>query len=349
MTMNAWKIWIVVLVVVAVAASPAWAVRKTGSNGAKFLDLGVGARMVALGSAVTALRGDVNSMFWNPAGIWVPEGTVQATFSYNRWIAELGHSAFAITRGFGDLGTFGVGLIRMGLSDIEANRDLLPDAPEFAGLQIETRTEPTYDYSDVAVMLSYARALTDHFTFGGSFKYILETIDEESANAVAFDVGSTYWTGFRDLVIGARVNNLGSDLKFFDIGSPIPLTFSVGARMSILNMGPSSVAVEVDATKPKDNNQGIYAGVEYDFSHMAAVRFGYKLNYSGVTTSSIVGKDAQGEPIRDDDQNLTAEGFSLGAGGKVNVGTYGMVVDYAFTSFDTFDHVHRFTVGFELK
>ena len=346
--MNAWKIWIVILVVVAVAASPSWAVRKTGSNGAKFLDIGVGARMVALGSAVTAIRGDVNAMFWNPAGIYVPEGTLQATFSYNQWIADLGHSAFGVTRGFGDLGTFGVGLIMLGLSDIAAIRDLLPDTPEFAGLQIETKTGSTYDYSDIAFLLSYARALTDHFTFGGTFKVIRESIDEEGASAVAFDFGSTYWTGFRDLVIGARVNNLGSDLKFFDIGSPIPLTFSIGARMSVLNMGPNCVVLGVDATKPKDNNQGIYTGVEYSFRGMAAVRFGYKLNYSGVTTESIVGEDAQGEPIRKD-QDLTAEGFTLGAGGTVNVGTYGVVVDYAFTSFGVFDNVHRFTVGLELK
>ena len=43
--------------------------RKAGLTGAAFLKVGVGARNVALGTAVTALSGDVTQMFYNPAGI----------------------------------------------------------------------------------------------------------------------------------------------------------------------------------------------------------------------------------------------------------------------------------------
>ena len=44
-------------------------VRKAGLTGASFLKIGVGARAVALGSSYTTIRGDVNQMFWNPAGM----------------------------------------------------------------------------------------------------------------------------------------------------------------------------------------------------------------------------------------------------------------------------------------
>ncbi|MGH7456997.1 MAG: hypothetical protein ACRENG_36950, partial [bacterium] len=77
-----------VLVLILVATDLSFGqVEKSGYTGAAFLKVGVGARAVALGSAVTSLTGDVNQMFWNPAGIALSNNQWQATFTYNRWIA----------------------------------------------------------------------------------------------------------------------------------------------------------------------------------------------------------------------------------------------------------------------
>lgn len=59
--------------------------RKAGLTGAAFLKVGVEfARAVGLGSATSAITGDVNQIFWNPAGIALTEAdaNAQATFSY---------------------------------------------------------------------------------------------------------------------------------------------------------------------------------------------------------------------------------------------------------------------------
>ena len=55
-------------VLVVLAALPAEAQRKAGRSGAAFLEIGVGAREVALGSAASSFLGDANQIFWNPAG-----------------------------------------------------------------------------------------------------------------------------------------------------------------------------------------------------------------------------------------------------------------------------------------
>ena len=59
--------------------------RKAGINAAAFLKIGVGARQVGLGSAVTAVSGDVNNMYWNPAGIALTKDqSLQASFTHSQ-------------------------------------------------------------------------------------------------------------------------------------------------------------------------------------------------------------------------------------------------------------------------
>ena len=89
-----------VLALVAWSATAEGQVRKAGLTGASFLKIGVGARAVALGSAYTTVRGDVNQMFWNPAGIALGSGGTPGTFTYNDWIADLAHYAAGVSHNF---------------------------------------------------------------------------------------------------------------------------------------------------------------------------------------------------------------------------------------------------------
>jgi len=40
-----------------------------GTTGAQFLKLGIGARPAALGESFTGVADDINSLYWNPAGL----------------------------------------------------------------------------------------------------------------------------------------------------------------------------------------------------------------------------------------------------------------------------------------
>jgi hypothetical protein len=309
------------------------AVRKAGINGMPFLKIGVGARQVALGSAATTLYGNANAMFWNPAGIDVDAGVTQVALNHNKWIISLDHEAAAITHGFGNLGTFGLGFIYMGMNDIPADRDIAPPGFEYA--QIDQARTATYGYYDAAMILSYAKRLTDRFRMGANAKLLREHIDDQSVTVFAFDFGAIYETGFRDLTLGARLSNLGQDVEYFAIAVPIPLTFSIGASMSLAREENSAFKVLLDATKPQDSAQLYFAGAEWTFQNWLALRGGYKFNYSGV-------KDVNGIMTTD-------EGASFGVGLRLPVGgSVNMMLDYAFTDFGIFDNTHRFSlsVGF---
>jgi len=310
--------------------------RKPGIDGAAFLKIGVGARMVALGSAATTMSGDPNMVFWNPAGIQIDAGKTQIGLNHNNWLLDLSHNAGAITHGFGGLGTVGIGIIYMGLSDIIADRDIAPpgytqEVPEAAGV---TQYD-AFDYSDMAITLAYSKQFTDRFRMGASAKFIREKIDTEEAKAYAFDFGAIYDTGFRDLTFGARINNVGGDMKFYAIGASLPLNFSIGASMSIAKEENTALRAFVDLTKPKDNQQLYYAGGEWIIYDKLAIRGGYKLGYSGVVDEVTRLKQ-------------TDEGFSFGAGLAMPVSGYNLWLDYAFTDFGVFNDTHRFSLRFEL-
>jgi len=313
--------------------------RKAGLTGASFLKVGVGARNVALGTAVTALSGDVNQMFYNPAGIALKDQALQASFTYNKWIADIGHNAAAVSYNWEGVGTIGAGFITFGLSGIEASRDI-PVDPGLAPFQIDNVTASTYDYRDVAYQLTFSRYVIDQLALGITVKGVSQTIDGEGASAWAVDFGSVYHIGVMDWTIAARFNNLGSDLLFYDIASPLPMQFTIGTAMVPLKNDMMGVMVALDAAKPQDGPLYLYSGIEVRLMDMIALRGGYKFNYSG--TDEVTGQGLA--PI-----NSTIEGLSAGAGVKANLQDLNIGFDYSFTQMDLLDAVHRFTLTVGMK
>jgi hypothetical protein len=310
--------------------------RKPGINGAAFLKIGVGARMVALGSAGTTIYGDPNMIFVNPAGIQVETGKTQIGLNYNNWLIDLNHNAGAVTHSLGLLGTIGVGVIYMGLSDLTADRDIAPPGySEPVPEATDVSQFDSYDYSDLALFLAWSKRFTDRFRMGVGVKYIRENIDNETATAFAFDFGAIYETGFRDLTFGAHINNVGNDLVFYAIGAPLPLNFSIGASASLAKMENSRVKTFVDLTKPMDSPQLYFAGGEWTLFNVLALRGGYKFGYSGT----------RDERTR---HTQTDEGLSFGGGLNFKVMNSLLWIDYAFTNFNVFENTHRFSLRFEI-
>lgn len=313
--------------------------RKAGLTGAAFLKIGVGARQVAMGTAATALTGDVNQMFYNPAGFALREDRLQASFSYNKWIADLGHSSAAVAYQLEDIGTVGIGFITFGISGIAADRDI-PTTPALKPFQIEDLTTDTYDYRDLAVQVSFSRYVIDNLALGITAKLVSQSIDGKSVSTVGFDVGSIYHIGVLNWTIAARFNNLGGDLKFYDIAYGLPLQFTIGTAMTPFNVGSSKVSVAVDAAKPQDGPLYFYSGFEYAFMDMVALRGGYKFNYSDTKERPGVGAN---------DVNNTIEGVSLGAGVKTTVEGFRVGLDYSYTKMALLDNVHRVTLVVGMK
>jgi hypothetical protein len=314
--------------------------RKAGLTGMGFLKVGVGARPVSMGSAATSISGDVNQMFWNPAGMALQEHKYQATFSYNQWIADISHNAAGFAYNLGSLGTIGVGFVSFGVSDIPANRQRGFTDPDLERLVTDGATSATFDYMDVLVQVSFARYFFDRLALGVNFKYINQSIDDQSVGVLAFDMGSVYKIGVANWKIAARMSNLGTDYTYYNITNMIPLTFSIGTSAEPVQTDIGSLMLAFDAIKPQDSPQYYNIGGEWSFMNTISLRAGYKLNFSGT-------KDEQTED-RPSVFN-TIEGFSFGAGVNVDVSNMNLQIDYSMTQMEILDNVHRISVRFGSK
>jgi hypothetical protein len=320
--------------------------RKSGINSAAFLKVGVGARQAALGSAVTSMNEDATNMFWNPAGVALKDESAQAAFTYNNWIGGLSQEAVAASYNWTDVGTIGIGFQSFGISGITADRDNGYLDPLLQSQVTDMNTTSTYDYQDLLLQATYSRYITDYLTLGVSVKYIHEKIDDVGAGTVGFDLGSVYNIGVLGWSIGARINNLGGDMKFYDYASPIPLTFSIGTSLAPVDQGITRWMLALDIVKPQDGQQYYYAGTELGFNKTFFLRAGWKFNYSwfGLSGSGIDDGTSLRAPVQ-----TSLERGSFGAGVRVPFDTYVINVDYAYTVFSALQDVHRFTISFAMK
>src|SRR6187455_469582 len=91
----------------------------------EFLQLGVGARSLAMGGSMVASTNDVYSGYWNPAGLTGLKNSQVALMhaSYFAGIANYDYGAWASKAG--DKGAIGISLIRFGLDGIANTFDLV--------------------------------------------------------------------------------------------------------------------------------------------------------------------------------------------------------------------------------
>jgi hypothetical protein len=327
---------LIVIVSLAIGVQTLWAQNPNlGTAGAQFLKIPAGARATALGGAYVALANDATALFWNPAGV-VHVRANDLSFSHTAWWAgiTLNHAAFVHT--IEDVGTFGVSVAVLTMDKMEVTTELLPDG-----------TGEFFDAQDLMLGLSYARRLTEDFSFGVTAKYVNQRIWNETATGFAFDVGTQYRIGFRDLTIAMSMSNFGGDMKysgrdlrfkadkapavtynrltpseFAAEDFPLPLHFQVGLAMTAFSTDDMQVRFGVDVTHPNDNNERVNVGGEIIVLNHVALRGGYRFGYD-------------------------TDRATLGAGVVAPLGDVQLRFDYAYTTYSLLPNVNRFTLGVE--
>ena len=240
-----------------------------GTTSATFLKIGVGARNIAMGETGAASE-DVNSVYWNPAGLNSLTGK-EASLMHAVWLDDINfeHAAAGYPTKYG---TFGLGLNYLSMNPIQ-EYDVN-----------DTKLGTTYKPYDAAGTISYARTVYG-VPLGVNVKYIYEKIDTERAWAVAGDVGCAY-DGIevmgQKLRLGAVVQNIGTKVKFVSVGDDLPLNVKFGGSYSFINSEPNYLLAAVDINIPSDNKARLGVGAEYTRklgnNIFVSARAGYKTN-----------------------------------------------------------------------
>lgn len=157
----------------------------------EFLNIGVDARSLGMSNASVASTEDVNSGYWNPAGLLGLENN-QASFmhaSYFANIANYDYLAFAMP--LDEKSAVGVSLIRFGVDDILDTTSLVD-----ADGNIDYTRVNLFSAADYAFTFSYARKTKiQGLQYGANAKIIRRIIgDFASSWGYGFDAGVQYHT-----------------------------------------------------------------------------------------------------------------------------------------------------------
>ena len=157
----------------------------------EFLNIGVDAAALGMSNAVTAQTADVNSGYWNPAGLVNLEDSQIALMhsSYFANIANYNYIAWAMP--IDDRSAVGASLIRFGVDDILDTTQLIDDQGNINYDRIST-----FSTADYALTVSYARNVKlEGFSYGVNAKIIRRIIGNfASAWGFGIDAGLQFKT-----------------------------------------------------------------------------------------------------------------------------------------------------------
>ena len=282
---------------------------KTGSAGFQALKIGIGARESALGEAASSLTNDANAVFWNVGALPLVSGpTVYLT--HNEWLVNSRVDALVVAMPVNSY-TFGLSVMNFG---IETYEETTATDPEGTGRLVSA--------GDFMVGLAAAKRFTDRLTIGLQVKYVREQLDQDAFSNVLFDVGTLYYTGFRQLRLAFTIQHFGASVDGLRESFRMPLLFRMSAADDLITSQDFRLSTSFELVHPTDNNEWVNWGIESVFLNMLSLRAGYRFQV--------------------DEGDL-----SFGAGLALQqIAIFQLHLDYAYVPYgDLLGATHRITLG----
>jgi hypothetical protein len=229
----------------------------TGTEGAAFLNIPVGAGPAAMGSAYSALAEDAYAPVFNPGGL----GRLSSTQISGQHLAYLEGSNYefvSLVHPLNSQSGVGFSMQYLGSGDIDKT-----------GPSNEALGEYSAHFASYA--LAYGRALTDRLSLGLTGKLIEAKLDDVSAHAWAGDAGLLF-RAHAKATLAATVTNVGSDLKFLQGGDSLPLAFRLGAALRPAH----AWTVSADGVYRRNGLASFHVGGRWQPLEMLSLRTGYR-------------------------------------------------------------------------
>jgi hypothetical protein len=151
----------------------------------EFMNIGIGARALAMGGAQVSSVRDVTAAYWNPAGLLGIKHQHEFSLMHAEYFAGIAKFDYlGYSTSIDADNQIGVSLIRFGVDDIPDTRFLYD-----ANGTLNYNNIQFFNAADYALMLSYARDVSDVFKIGGNAKIIHRNVGKF---AQAWGFGSGY-------------------------------------------------------------------------------------------------------------------------------------------------------------
>jgi hypothetical protein len=322
-------------------ATLAWAQNKVGTTTAAFLGIEPSARNAGMGNTGVAMLEGIESVYFNPATIGALRHT-SFLFTHGFWYSDISFDYAAAAIPVHRWGTLFASVTALGSGEIDVRT---VDQPLGTGER--------YDASSTAVGLGWGMRFSDRFVAGLQTNYVRERIWHTSQDLFTFSMGTTYQLGWRGLVLGSSLTNMGTtgqyegrdlaiqydaDPDIYGDNSalpayqstdsfPVPVTFMVGLAYPWQTDEQSRVLFMLDALHPSDHAEAVNLGAEWAFRDVLALRAGYQTLFQ-----------------EDSELGLT---LGFGLGGTLSDNRFRF--DYAWAGHDHLQETHRMTLVLELE
>lgn len=235
-----------------------------GTRAMTFLKIGIGAKAMGMGESHVAATDDLYASYWNPAGLARIQKP-QLALMHNEWFAGINHQFIGFALPVGDIGTVGASANYLSFGELQ-------------GRDRDGNETTIFRPYDLALIVSYANAVTSNLAFGANAKFLREQIADESGTGIAFDFGGLYMFPELPLALGFNAQHVGPRVRFVEEAFGLPFTFRFGAAYQ-----PWSEAfmLTADVVRPSDNDITTGAGAAYTIANILQLRTGYKYKLGG--------------------------------------------------------------------
>jgi hypothetical protein len=242
------------------------------------MNIGVDAAALGMSNAVTASTNDVNSGYWNPAGLIHLEDKQVSLMhaSYFANIAQYDYAGFAMP--IDDDSAWGLSMIRFGVDDILNTTELIDSEGN-----IDYNRISLFSTADYGVTFSYARRLKiPGFQYGVNAKVIRRVIgDFANSWGFGFDVGLQFERN--DWKFGLMVRDITTTYNIWNIDEE-----EYDKIKDAIPGENQELPEDSEITLPKAQlGMAKKFIIRYDYSILAAVN----LNMSFARTNDIISTD----------------------------------------------------------
>jgi len=300
-----------------------------GTAGFEILRLQTYPRGSALAGAMVADAGNIESVFYNPAGLRaLQQRTVAAGYMNYLLDIESGYAAYVDSRR--DWGTWGIDVIYTNYGDFDKRSDTGEDLGTFSA-------------SDVVLGLSYANKVKELVDVGANGKFVNSSIEDYTGSALAFDLGGQYELIAGRLRLGAGIFNIGWTTKaYVSHRDDLPLYYRLGIY-GVPEGLPANLYFSMTLYQEYADNytlRNLSGSDVMDF--LGEIYYGLGAEFKPIESFYLrIGFDTQGLDQRVGTRKDALAGISGGFGFDVSVGG----IDYGLASYGELGLVQRISIS----
>lgn len=241
----------------------------------EFLNIGAGARGLAMGGAVISNQDDVYAPMWNPAGLMGIDKDWQGAAMHAEYfesIAKYDYLAYAKVL---EEGVFGVSVVRLGVDNILNTTQMIDSE---GNIDYDKITK--FSQSDYAAILSYAfrPGGNPNLDVGVNAKIVYRNVGKfANGYGFGFDVGAIY-KGNNGWKFGGMIRDITTTVNFWSINQKELSTVVNGEEFNPApkdKMELTMPKLNVGASKLFEINSSVYvlpeAGINVDFAKTASL------------------------------------------------------------------------------